>query len=489
MKRLWQLLFLIIIFPDIGFNQGIINNFLYGYTGVTRCNMDLFSGTPLVTCDTTYKYRLHQTLADISDSSGNLLFFTNGITVFDGNIDTMPNGRGLNPCALSFNFRYEGLHSSQADLILPDPGNFTRYYLFHQSLDQYPQSYYNMTSYYSIIDMTLNNGKGDVINKNTVLFQDSLEGVGTTACKHANGRDWWVVFLRANLPVYFVYLLTPTGIQYHSTQTVGSRWSYGQTAFSPDGSHYGIREFMKNFQVFDFDRCNGNFTNARIVPIDTLWWGQGLCFSPNSKLVYASSLYNLFQANLDSANLVLSLDTVAKWDSTYSPWPPWATTFEFMQRGPDGKIYMTTQSSTFSMHVIEHPDSAGPGCNLLQHDISLFTFNDNSIPNFVNYALGPVMGSICDSLGLGIPKSTLHDFKFIIQPNPIIDKTLHCKYVLPQNTPGILEVFDLTGRILSREPLPEWSTEQHIKLKLTAGIYVVKILSNRQQSVQKIVIP
>jgi hypothetical protein len=51
-----------------------------------------------------------------------------------------------------------------------------------------------------------------------------------------------------------------------------------------------------------------------------------------------------------------------------------------------------------------------------------------------------------------------------------------------------VEVIDLTGRILFKEPLPQWSTEQHYKLQLAAGMYTVKITSNKQQAVQKMLI-
>lgn len=215
------------------------------------------------------------------------------------------------------------------------------------------------------------------------------------------------------------------------------------------------------------------------------------CVFPNSKLVYASSAIYLYQSNLDSADLTAGTQLVANWDSTYDPvlGPPFQAGFEFMQIGPDGKIYMTTQWATHYMHCIDIPDSLGIACNFQQHSLLLPTINGYTIPNFVNYFLGPVVGSVCDSLGLGVPEYALHNFKFSIQPNPVINKTLSCKYVLPQNKDGTLEVFDIAGRTIFNEILPPWSTEQHFKLKLAAGMYTVKITSNKQQAVQKMIIP
>jgi hypothetical protein len=472
------------------FAQGTINNYPFGYTGPLRGNMDIFSGTPVITSDSLVFYKFSYSHANLSDSLGNLLFSTNGVVVFENNYDTMPNGTGLNPCSYTSVFQYGGLPLPQADLILPDPGDSSQYYLIHQSADQYPVDYTNKNIYYSKINMQLNNGKGDISQKNIFLYQDLLWPASVTACKHANGRDWWIIFLRAYLPDYLIFLLTPNGITYQSTQTIGARWDCGQAAFSNDGRYYGLREGGTNFQIFDFDRCTGTFSNARIILTNDSNWGIGFCFSPNSKLAYGASAHYLYQVNLDSANLLTSLDTVAKWDSTYDPifGPPVETGFEFMQIGPDGKIYMTTVWATHYMQYINYPDSAGVACGMQQHALLLATPNGNTIPNFVNYFLGPVIGSICDSLGLGIPENAIHNFKFSIQPNPITDKTLLIKYVLPPNKEGTLEVFDIMGKSLFKEVLPPWSTEQHYKLQLAAGMYTVKITSNKQQAVQKMLI-
>ena len=471
--------------------QGIINNYLFGYFGPDRGVMNFPGNIPNIYQDNSLKIKMHYTHTNISDTAGNLLMYTNGVVMMDGNHDTMPNGKGLNPCNYTTQSQYDGLSISQADLILPDPGNNSRYYLIHQSMNDW-SNYINHDLYFSKIDITLNNNLGDIMLKNVMLLQDSLWSGGTTACKHANGRDWWVVVLRAHIPVYFVFLLSASGFTLNSVQTIGTRYDYGQTAFSMDGNYYGIREFRKNFQVFDFDRCTGFFSNPRIVQTNDSNVSSGICFSPDSKLVYASSAHYLYQANLDSANLTAGTQLVATWDSTYDPvfGPPVEAGFEFMQIGPDGKIYMTTQWATHYMHCINYPDSLGVGCDLQQHSLLLPTYNGNTIPNFVNYFLGPVVGSVCDSLGLGVPENALHYFKFSIQPNPLAEKVLHCKYVLPQTASGgkagVLEVLDLTGRILVKEPLPEWSTEQHIKLNVTAGLYLVRITSNHQQSVKKI---
>ena len=90
--------------------------------------------------------------AAISDPMGNLLFYTNGLTVWDRNHDTMPNGTGL----------LGGNSSTQSALIVPLPFSFSKYFIF-TTQDQFS----NGGMSYSMVDMELNNGLGDIVNEHT----------------------------------------------------------------------------------------------------------------------------------------------------------------------------------------------------------------------------------------------------------------------------------------------------------------------------------
>src|SRR4051812_40298919 len=58
--------------------------------------------------------------AAIADAGGNLLFYTDGLTVYDRNHTIMPNGSGLAANA----------SSNQAAVIVPFPASSTSYYIF-----------------------------------------------------------------------------------------------------------------------------------------------------------------------------------------------------------------------------------------------------------------------------------------------------------------------------------------------------------------------
>ena len=56
-----------------------------------------------------------------------------------------------------------------------------------------------MAFFVSIVDMSANNGHGRVISKNVPILRDTSLGMYAKACRHANGRDWWVIRLSKNL--------------------------------------------------------------------------------------------------------------------------------------------------------------------------------------------------------------------------------------------------------------------------------------------------
>src|SRR6185295_10516236 len=81
--------------------------------------------------------------ASIADENGDLLFYTDGLSVWNKNHQIMPNGSGMlgNPS------------STQSALIIPVPSSDSLYYIFVCD---------GGTAHYSQLDMTLNGGLGDL---------------------------------------------------------------------------------------------------------------------------------------------------------------------------------------------------------------------------------------------------------------------------------------------------------------------------------------
>ncbi|MCX6292657.1 MAG: hypothetical protein NT126_12995, partial [Bacteroidetes bacterium] len=405
MKTFWLLIFLLT--TSICFSQGINNLWLMGYvswSGVPfgGTNMNFIGGS----LNITYQNRImnfEETNGVICDRNGNFLFSSNGVFIANAQNDTMVNGSGLNPAFYTTQTSHDsfGLALPQGNLIIPIPDDSMKYYLFHETSDDYGNTYCALYLYYSIIDMAQDSGRGAVTQKNVVLLNDSLVAGRLTACKHANGRDWWLIAHRNLSTRYYKFLITPYGIQGPFIQDVGSfrNLHFGQCVFSPDGTKFAYYEpVLGNLDIFDFDRCSGNFSNLTHIVINDSAGIGGTAFSANSQILYVSSMNYVYQFNVSVVNIPATQTTVAVYDGFYSPQPPLATVFFLSQLAPDGKIYINCGNGTLDIHVINYPDSLGLSCNLCQHCIHLPTFNAFTIPNHPNYFLGAETGSLCDTV-------------------------------------------------------------------------------------------
>jgi len=474
------------------FGQGRTNLFQGGYSNwaVTLPwggnKVDFITGLPVVNQEfRAIDYNFTGT--NVTDSSGNLLFATNGVIIMNKVNDTMVNGTGLNPSQYTNDFS-NGLRLVQPNIILPDLSYPNRFYLFHMTFDISGINAQANKIYVSHLDMSMNGGEGQVITKNQILMNGDFSGNRLTACKHANGRDWWIVAVEAYGTHFYFFLLTPSGPLFSHAQSIGNRNGFGQAAFSPDGTRYGSYVVDDDFEIFDFDRCTGTLSNYRHVAINDSMGGFGAAFSPNSQYLYGSSSYYLYQIDASSNQPDTTLTTVAFWDGFYCPNPPWATGFFVQQLANDGKIYSSTGSSTCAMHSIESPDSAGLASNVQQHSIILPTYNLGTMPNHPNYNLGPLIGSPCDTLTHISELYANAPLQLKVIPNPVISDIFEINYSLEQNKTGSLEIMNATGKIVYRKTLPQWSSMQKLNIpELSNGIYLMRLTSGYKSATCKFI--
>lgn len=301
--------------------------------------------------------------SSISDNAGNLLFYTNGITVWDRNHNVMPNGTGL----LGHN------SSSQSALIVAAPGSPSLYYVF--TVDQLagPNGLR-----FSVIDMTLQSGNGDVTaTKNVPLHPSTSEKI--TAIQRCDGNVW-IISHEWNSDRFFSDLLTPSGITTFVNSNAGTvhtggiqaNWnSVGYLKASQQGNRLALAvRDMELFEVFDFDISTGVISNA-ISLINSSWnVVYGVEFSPDGTKLYGSEILGkrIWQFDLTSGTAagILASAVVVGVDNLY----PGA-----LQLGPDGKIYAArTISSSVSMDsiaVINNPDLPGAACGYVKNGVYL----------------------------------------------------------------------------------------------------------------------
>jgi hypothetical protein len=486
-------LFFLIAFCGITkpcFGQKYDARWLLGQFSETRNTHPLTSGNITMNFNASpvniyYEYKpidFYVTDASICEpTTGRTLFYTNGIYIADSTDNMMQNGDSINCCNRHWDFGVNfGYALLQGAIILPSPANNYEFYLFHMQFDceiiNGHNACFGHEMLYSKIDMRLNNGKGRVVLKNQLLTAANFNYGMVNACKHANGRDWWVLTQDFYTHKYYRYLLTPNGIQNLGTQQTEGLYSAsyaagGVACFSPDGTKYANFDGQRGFRVYDFDRCTGSLSLAHRYPIDTNYYVGSVAFSPNSRYLYGIHYNKIYQIDMQN----YAIDTVAYYDGfTYHAFPNSTDEVHFAasQLAPDGKIYINTWETGHYLHTIENPNAAGAACDVRQHSVRLPAVNQVGMPNFPYYRLGALAGSPCDTL-TSVGESPLSGDLGVLRvfPNPVHSELfLECKGF--QNKKIIIT--DVLGRPQKVVPLQNETTTVNIQ-NLANGIYYVSL--------------
>ncbi len=131
--------------------------------------------------------------SSVCNANGQLLFYTDGFNVWDKNHNIMPRGKDLTQSIYSIT-----ASTTQGTIIIPMPGEQDQYYIFSlgEMVNSVANSPFLGKLYYSIVDMTLNGGLGDVARKGILL--DSLLTEQMTAVSGNNCDAWLIVVSRTN---------------------------------------------------------------------------------------------------------------------------------------------------------------------------------------------------------------------------------------------------------------------------------------------------
>lgn len=467
--------------------QGIDKKWLLGYDCCTvllhPMVMDFSSGTMSISLSQR-SMNFDATIGEIYDKNNSLLFYSNGVYVANALDDTMQNGSDLNPSGFTTAYRTHGLTLPQGNLVIPFPNDSSKYYLFHMTINDnitYASTYF----YYSIIDMSLDGGLGAVTQKNTVLINDSLVPGRITACKHANGRDWWVFVHQFHSSKMYKFLVTPTGIQgpWLDDLVTWRTIAGGQALFSVQGDKFVYYEPYYDLDIWDFDRCTGTFSNLVHIDINDSAFSAGAAFSPSGRYLYLSSTNFIYQFDLQSSNIDSSKLILGVYDG-YATNGFWAN-FYLMALAPDGRIYINCANSTSVFHVINYPDSAGIASDFCQHCIQLPYFNAFTMPNFPNYFLGPDVNSVCDSLPNAIATITKPEVDFAAFPNPT-NKDLFISY--PNENIKEVSLYNSVGQLILLDYDLIKNEYIHFDVAdLSSGLYYVSVQTDKRKVSRKFV--
>ena len=207
---------------------------------------------------------INEALASVTDKNGNLLFYTDGRVICGSDFMRMPNGfdlAGINSTS----------SSSQGATIVPMPDSAYKYYVFSLS------DINSRKLYYSIVDMRLNGGKGDVLPGYKGILLDSSLSEKVTAYP-AGQRAVWVMAHDTDTPLFKAYRVDGSGLNpvpVRSYTGYPMLYDAGKMEFSPDGSKViltggggtGGRKPYGGLELFDFDVTSGRVSNP--VLLDT----------------------------------------------------------------------------------------------------------------------------------------------------------------------------------------------------------------------------
>lgn len=416
---------------------------------------------------------------------GDLLFYSNGCEVANRDHEVMPNGYGLSPGDISdMVCPWKGHIVPQGAMVLPWPGDSLRYVLLHMGADYEPKRKLRLGPlFYSVVDMSLQGGLGDVASKNNVLLEGDFGHF--TAVRHGNGRDWWLLVPAFGGTKWHTFLLAPNGITEMPLQTIGLGGGkcehHGQTAASMEGSaiaHWGDCKVT----VLGFDRCGGLLSERHQLAAPAHWFaGGGAIFSPSGRYLYATSHNVLFRADLEAASP--KLDTM-RFSYGQCPLTVPGNTFHWLVNGPDGGLYGNIPSRASFFHALKSPEAAGAqSINFEPQDIKLPVTNARTLPHFPNYRLYDLPDSPCDTLGINTPVATAEptvapkNERLVLFPNPASDQ-LHI--ALPESWSGPLQVMvsNTAGQMMHAENMKATGKSVSLQLgPLPAGLYVCKVMT------------
>lgn len=215
----------------------------------------------------------------ISDQAGEVLFYTDGQTVWDLNGTPMQNGENIGGDNLA----------SQSVLAIPLPQEETLFYLFTTQTSAGGASEVN----FSLVDIKGDNpqGVGSVVSSNNFLFSPSTQH----AAALGSGDTTWVAFHELGNNTFRFYPISNEGIGQPVFSSVGGNHDFGtgvgSMKFSPDGSKLAItiNEGGENrVEIFDFDQETGEMTEYAILELGSDGQAYGLEFSDDGGRVLVS---------------------------------------------------------------------------------------------------------------------------------------------------------------------------------------------------------
>ncbi len=434
-------------------NEGAIWYF-GNYAGLTWCTLQA-NDDPMYLMDS--QLTTNEGVATIANVACELLFYTDGIRIWNVAHGVMPNSLNTSPGGSLLG----DPSATQSGVIVPKPLDPTTFYLFAVDDNIGPNG---LT--YSRVDMTANAGMGDVVlaEKNVPLFTPSTEKI--TAVAHANGLDIWVITHEWNNNTFRVYLVTTSGVDIvnyvvssvGTAHTGNSGWTRGYQKASPSGNKVVCAVEGGNFfELFDFDNSTGILSNPVYIGGQNYYSCYGVEFSPDETYLYGSERWGTplrqYDITLPSAAIPGSEVQIATLGSASGG---------ALQLAVDGKIYLARNSKKY-LGRINEPLELGLLTNyvdeavLLGPDFTSAKTSREGLPTFITSFFVPAIFEIITDC--------VNDTVFFVIPNPQGLTSASWNFNYPSSNPIYHSV----------------SSEDTVSFVYECGgVYNVQLITNRQ---------
>lgn len=411
-----------------------------------------------------------------SNSTGELLFYTNSDSVWNNNHQAMPNSHLVD----------NGSTITQV-LILQKPGSASIYYIFTSEV----QATGGIGLQLHQVDMTLNAGLGGLTFKDSLIYAAPLTEK-ITAVQHSNGTDYWLLAHAYNSTNFLAFLVSASGVslvpvispigKVHGDPSTFD--AIGELKASPDGTKLAaVTMRQPNVELFDFNAANGQVSNLITLPENGAYdlsgnssGLYGLSFSSNSEMLYVTRMLapssgvtgQLFQYNVSSN------DSTTINDSRVNIFSSETKSLYSLKLAPDKKIYVG-QNFADSLGVIEDPNSPGTACNYMDNGIylegKLSSWGLNNLPEYNVYCVDYAANAQEENAG----------FQLSVYPNPVNG---FCTVEL-QKTEGetfVCKIMDVQGKVLLVIDEIQHEQFQLDCSQLAPGVYFLQLTSDHQNS-------
>jgi hypothetical protein len=302
--------------------------------------------------------------------SGQVLFYTDGSTLYNGQNFPVVNGTGLR----------SGTSSTQCAMFLPDPANDKRYYLITvpdltNTVPGDPRAFFTHISA---------EAPGGIILRKNIPFTNFPIAEKLTAARECNGNRYWILLHHRFQSKIYAFKLTAAGLD--TIPVISDYPSYledytiGQMKVSPAGNKLALTSHLDGAKgkylaavfLFDFNSVTGLATNFRSLAGQNFFAGYGVAFSPDNNKLYVSGSETEF--NPDVNPMLAQFDLLAGDEPTIQSslykLPINKARINALQLAPDGKIYAVS-SAPSQLDVIERPNRKGDICAYKQNVLGM----------------------------------------------------------------------------------------------------------------------